>query len=52
MLTEGILTSAERNRFLELVSRLPELSPEEIQQLNVEVPEGYLVKTQQKGIFG
>ncbi|KPM46748.1 MmgE/PrpD family protein [Jiulongibacter sediminis] len=52
MLTEGIITSAERNRFLELVSRLPELSPQEIQQLNVEVPEGYLVKTQQKGIFG
>lgn len=52
-LTEGIITSAERDRFINLVQRLPELSAEEVLQLNVQIPTDKLVnnKRDTKGIF-
>lgn len=52
-LTEGIITKEERNRFIQLVERLPELSPSEVQQLNVQIPIEKLVnnKRDDKGIF-
>lgn len=52
MLTAEIISPEERERFLLLVSRLSELTADEVVQLNVQVPEDYLVKTNQKGIFG
>lgn len=53
VLTDGIVTPAERDRFLALVARLPELSPEEVQQLNVEVPLSWLTyrERDRRGIF-
>ncbi|MDB5255463.1 MAG: 2-methylcitrate dehydratase [Chitinophagaceae bacterium] len=52
-LTEGIVSSEERERFLSLVQRLPELTAEEIKQLNVQVDFTSLSNTQpdHKGIF-
>lgn len=52
-LTEGIITKAERDRFLGLVQRLPELTADEVLQLNVQAPLEYLVpnKRDTKGIF-
>lgn len=37
-LTEGVIETSERDRFLEVVQRLPELSADEVQELNVRVP--------------
>lgn len=51
MLTEGIITSEERNRFLELVDQLGRLSAEQIQELNVVAPEGYVNHSSNKGLF-
>jgi 2-methylcitrate dehydratase len=39
-LTEGLITKEERNRFLGLVQRLPELNAQEVQELNVQMPAG------------
>lgn len=52
-LTEGIITKAERDRFIKLVERLPELSADEVQQLNVQIPIESLTnnKRDTKGIF-
>jgi 2-methylcitrate dehydratase len=52
-LTVGIVSSEERERFLSLVQRLPELTAEEIKQLNVQVDFTSLSNTQpdHKGIF-
>lgn len=52
-LTEGIITKAERDRFINLVERLETLTAEEVQQLNVQMPIDKLVnnKRDQKGIF-
>jgi len=52
-LTEGIVSSEERERFLSLVQRLPELSAAEIKELNVQVDFTSLSNTQpdHKGIF-
>ena len=36
-ITEGIIEKSERDRFIQLVERLPELSAEEVLQLNVQV---------------
>lgn len=41
-LSEGVAEPAEIDRFLGLVERLPELSVDEVAQLNVVAPEGYL----------
>lgn len=52
-LTEGIITKDERNRFISLVQRLPELTSAEVQELNVQIPFDTLVnnKRDTKGIF-
>ena len=34
-LTDGLISQEESKRFLSLVEKLPSLSPEEVQQLNV-----------------
>jgi 2-methylcitrate dehydratase len=44
-LTEGCITTGERERFLELVDRLPELSAEEVRALTVQVSEDRLAHT-------
>ena len=38
LLTEGVVDRAERDRFINLVQRLPELTAQEIQELNVQMP--------------
>jgi 2-methylcitrate dehydratase len=52
-LTSEIITKDERNRFISLCERLPELTSAEIQQLNVQIPIDKLInnKRDQKGIF-
>ncbi len=52
-LTEGIIDRTERDRFLRLVERLPELTPEEILNLNVVAPSDWLThaKRDRRGIF-
>lgn len=52
-LTSEIITKEERNRFISLCERLPELTAAEIQQLNVQIPIDKLTgnKRDQKGIF-
>lgn len=52
-LTSEIITKDERNRFISLCERLPELTSAEIQQLNVQIPIDKLMsnKRDQKGIF-
>lgn len=52
-LTEGIITKAERDRFIGLCERLESLTAEEVQQLNVQIPIDKLVnnKRDTKGIF-
>lgn len=52
-LTAEIITKEERNRFISLCERLPELTAAELQQLNVQIPIDKLVsnKRDQKGIF-
>lgn len=53
ILTQDIITKEERNRFISLVERLPELTAAEVQQLNVQIPIDKLVnnKRDNKGIF-
>ena len=51
VLTDGILDSAERSRFLELVQRLPDLTVDEIKLLNPVVDDDYLVENHLHGIF-
>ena len=52
-LTSEIISKEERNRFISLCERLPELTSAEIQQLNVQIPIDKLVnnKRDQRGIF-
>jgi len=52
-LTEEIIDRAERDRFLGLVERLPELTPEEVLELNVVVPRDWLTHAERdrRGIF-
>lgn len=50
VLTEGILDSAEIERFLDVVQRLPELSAAELSQLTVALPAGKVTQGE-KGIF-
>lgn len=38
MLTEGIITKEERDRFIQLAERLPKLSADEVMHLTVEMP--------------
>jgi 2-methylcitrate dehydratase len=52
-LTEGIITQAERDRFLGLVTRLPKLEAKEVAELNVQIPIEKLINSErdQRGIF-
>ena len=50
-LTDDILAKAESERFLDLVQRLPKLSPAEVLALNPVAPSGYLKENPAKGIF-
>lgn len=52
-LTQGIISKSERDRFIHLVQRLPELTAEELFGLNVQVDATTLVqnKRDEKGIF-
>lgn len=52
-LTEGLVPTAERARFFDLCMRLPELSVEEVRQLNVMLPESAMESTERntKGVF-
>lgn len=52
-LTSEIITKDERNRFISLCERLPELTATEVQQLNVQIPIDKLIsnKRDTKGIF-
>ena len=52
-LTSEIISKEERNRFISLCERLPELTSSEIQQLNVQIPIDKLInnKRDQRGIF-
>lgn len=53
MLTEGLISENERNRFISIVERLSELSAEDVNELTVEMPlESVLEnKANNKGIF-
>lgn len=52
-LTEGVVEPAEVERFLGLVERLPELTPEEVAQLNLVAAKGALedAESERVGIF-
>ncbi len=52
-LTDGIIASQESKRFLDLVARLPQLTAAELRALNVELPEGKLLRAvrDQRGVF-
>ena len=52
-LTADIISKDERNRFISLCERLPELTAAEVQQLNVQIPIDKLInnKRDTKGIF-
>jgi 2-methylcitrate dehydratase len=52
-LTEGIITKDERNRFISLAEGLLDLTPAQVQQLNVQIPIDKLInnKRDNKGIF-
>jgi 2-methylcitrate dehydratase len=53
MLTDGIITPAESARFLEVVQKMPTLRGNELDQLNVQLPQDKLTrnKRDQRGIF-
>lgn len=53
LLTADIITKAERDRFLGLVQRLPELTAQEVAELNVQIDLNKMPvhKRDQKGIF-
>jgi 2-methylcitrate dehydratase len=50
VLTEGVISPEESERFLKAVQRLPELPASDLSQLNVELPEGKLARGR-PGIF-
>ena len=52
-LTDGLISAAESRRFLDLVQRLPDLTPGEVAQINVVLERGALTRADrdQRGIF-
>jgi len=50
-LTEGLISKNERDRFLTLVQRLPELSANEVSELNVIMDQAEVVQNSIPGIF-
>ena len=51
MLADGIVEEAEQERFLGLITRLPELSAAEVGQLNVQVASAQLGEPPARGLF-
>lgn len=51
-LTDAIITKEERARFMKLVENLDTLTPGDVMNLNVIVPEHHLHNSETKGIFG
>ena len=51
-LTEGVLDSAEAERFLEVAQRLPTLTAAELAGLTIALPQGALTASRHTGIFG
>jgi 2-methylcitrate dehydratase len=51
ILTDGFVPAAEQARFLDLVQHLPELTADEVRQLNMVVPANALVANTAKGLF-
>jgi 2-methylcitrate dehydratase len=53
MLTEGIITKTERDRFIHLAEKLENLSADEVKELNVQIDLSQLLnnKSDNKGIF-
>lgn len=49
--TDGLVSDGERNRFLEQVSRLEQLSGEQLGQVNLVVDQGHLIEPDTKGIL-
>lgn len=50
-LTDGIITRSERDRFINLVSDLPNLSSDQVKQLNVTMKADLVREAKTKGIF-
>lgn len=50
-LADGIVTRAEQDRFLDLVTRLPKLTADELVGLTLTVEAGHLAQTGSRGIF-
>jgi len=52
-LTDGLISAAESRRFLDLVQRLPDLTPGEVAQINVVLERGALTRAarDERGIF-
>ena len=51
-LTEGVLDSAEAERFLDVAQRLPTLTAAELAGLTIALPQGRLTASKHTGIFG
>ena len=51
MLTNKLITKAERDRFIALVENLRNLSVEEVKELNIQVPDLSNNSLDSKGIF-
>lgn len=53
ILTEGIISKEERNRFISLCENLPNLTAAQVQELNVQIPMDKLINNHrdEKGIF-
>lgn len=50
-LTRSLITAAERDRFLDLATRLPKLTAAEVGALNPTIPTDLLTAPQRKGLF-
>lgn len=50
-LTEGLVSSLERNRFIQLVENLENLTADDIQNINVVMDDKSVFKSNKKGIF-
>lgn len=50
-LTDGVVDPSEQKRFIALVERLPELSADEVKELNVVIAKNQLQKNPRTGIF-
>lgn len=51
ILTEGLITSEERERFMELVTDLKELESAKVKELNIQIDQSLLKSPEKKGLF-